>query len=85
MQNPFVRFKRYRRDATHPLENHATETLAACLVFSENIRREFIQFLFDGKMPFTDWPRFEVVTQQQTPYGIVDLFLEAPAHNPPVR
>ncbi len=78
MQNPFVRLKHYHRDITDPLENHATETLAACLSFSENIRREFIQFLFDDKTPFTDWPSFEVFTQQQTPYGTVDLLLVAP-------
>src|SRR5207244_7548631 len=79
MQNPFVRLKNYRRDVTDPLENHATETLAACLSFSENIKREFIRFLFDGKKtPFTDWPTFEVLTQQPSPYGIVDLLLEAP-------
>ncbi len=78
MQNPFVRFKHYRRDATHPLENHATETLAACLVFSENVRREFISFLFRDKIPFDETIAFDVLTQQETGgYGIVDLLLES--------
>ena len=79
MQNPFVRFKRYRCDTIHPLENHATETLAACLSFSENIRREFVRFLFSEKVPFDESVALEVLTQQQVAgYGIVDLVLEQP-------
>jgi hypothetical protein len=81
MQNPFVKLKQYRRDATDPLENHATETLAACLSFSDNIKREFIRFLFAGKMPFdtADAESFEVSTQAQLGgYGTVDLLLEVP-------
>jgi hypothetical protein len=79
VQNPFVRFKRYRVNAAHPVENHATESLAACLAFSENIRREFVRFLFRDKTPFDDGVAFDVLTQQQLgSYGIIDLILESP-------
>jgi hypothetical protein len=75
MQNPFLRLKHY----APPSENHATETLAACLSLSDNLKREFILFLFDGKPPFdrAEAETFEVATQQQLgAYGIVDLLFE---------
>src|SRR5437870_3223492 len=81
MQNPFLRFKHYRPDVIHPRENHATETLAACLSLSDNIKREFIRFLFNGQLPFDValCDSFEVSTQAQIGvYGIVDLLLELP-------
>jgi hypothetical protein len=43
MQNPFVRLRKYIPNVADPLENRATETLAACLVFSEQARRDFLQ------------------------------------------
>lgn len=83
MQNPFVSLKRYRRDLSNSVENHATEILATCLSLSDNIKREFVSFLFDGddKVPFdlADAESLDVSTQQQLGgYGIVDLLLEAP-------
>jgi hypothetical protein len=81
MQNPFVRLKHYRRDAVNPIENHATEILATCLSLSDNIKREFVSFLFDDKVPFdlAEVENLDVSTQQQLGgYGIVDLLLEAP-------
>lgn len=81
MQNPFVRLRKYRCDRIDPFEdeNRATETLAACLVFSQQFRSEFLRFLFQGK------PRCEsmivgdceIFTQLNTTLGQrVDLFLE---------
>src|SRR6266567_371090 len=77
MQNPFLRLKHY----TPGSENHATETLAACLSLSDNIKREFVLFLFDDKRRFepTEAEAFEVSTQQIGEYGTVDLLLESPA------
>jgi hypothetical protein len=46
MNNPFLRLKHYLRGEIDPAENHATECLAACLVFSPRIRDTFINFLF---------------------------------------
>jgi len=81
VQNPFVSLKRYGRDAINPIENHATEILATCLSLSNNIKREFVSFLFGAQAPFNlaDAENLEVATQQQLGgYGIVDLLLEAP-------
>ncbi len=81
MQNPFVRLKNYRRDLFNPVENHATEILATCLSLSDNIKREFVSFLFNDNVPFdpADAESLDVSTQQQLgAYGIVDLLLEAP-------
>jgi hypothetical protein len=75
MQNPFLRLKHY----APPSENHATEVLAACLSLSDNLKREFVLFLFRDKPPFdpAEAGGFEVATQQQLgAYGIVDLLLE---------
>jgi len=60
MNNPFSRLKHYRVNATDPQtrateqqENHATECLAACLVFSSKIREAFLEYLLrDGKAIF---------------------------------
>jgi hypothetical protein len=79
MENPFLSLKHYRRDAIDPKENHATEILAACLSLSDNLKQEFVLFLFDGNPPFdrAQAEAFEVATQQQLGgYGIVDLLLE---------
>ena len=81
MHNPFVRLKHYRRDAINPIENHATEILGMCLSLSDNIKRDFVSFLFGSNVPFdlADAENLEVATQQQLGgYGIVDLLLEAP-------
>lgn len=80
MQNPFLRLKRYRRSAIDPRENHATEILGACLALSDNLKREFVVFLFDNNPPFepAEAEAFEVGTQQQLGgYGTVDLLLES--------
>ena len=81
MQNPFVRLRKYRCDVIDPFvdENRTTETLAACLVFSEPFRQRFIEFLFDGKLPFDsiNTAAVEVSTQRTTTKGQrVDLLLE---------
>ena len=79
MQNPFVRLGKYQADQNDPQENRATETLAACLVFSEKLRREFLNFLFDNNPPFNigDAEAYEVSTQQPTDDGSwVDLLIE---------
>src|SRR4051794_10463407 len=84
MQNPFLRFKHYQRSVIHPYENHATETLAATLLLSPNIKREFLRFLFEGQPPFEDIvaESFDVSTQGQIgAYGIVDLLLELPGRH----
>ena len=79
MQNPFIRLKKYEKDVCDPQENRTTETLAACLVFSVEMRREFLNFLFPERPDFTiaDAEAYEVSTQQQTTDGSwVDLFIE---------
>src|SRR6267378_5580676 len=79
MQNPFLRLGKYQADLSDPQENRATETLAACLVFSEKLRREFLNFLFAKSSPFdaTDAAAYDVSTQQPTGDGNwVDLLIE---------
>jgi hypothetical protein len=79
MQKPFVRLGKYQPDQDDPQENRATETLAACLVFSEKLRREFLDFLFDNNPSFdtADVSAYEVSTQQPTDDGEwVDLLIE---------
>ena len=78
MINPFSRLKHYLPDAIDPQENHATECLAACMVFSERIRASFIEFLSGGELKLVvDAPsEVEVVTQQSTESGgFIDLVL----------
>ncbi len=83
MQNPFVRFKRYRHDGSaDPRENHATETLAACLLLSARFKRLFVEFLFDGNVPFAldEIEDSAVETQRQTDgNGTMDLLIEQPS------
>ncbi len=81
MQNPFLRLKHYRTDQkdNDPKENHATEALAACLVFSTQLRADFLSFLFAGEKHFTakEAERYVVSTQIQTDTGgWVDLLIE---------
>jgi len=79
MQNPFVQLRKYRPDLNDPSENRATETLVACLVFSEQFRSSFLQFLFNGKLPSDSMnaATSEVSTQQMTTSGQrVDLLIE---------
>lgn len=78
MQNPFTRLKHYKPDKVHPKENHATECLAACLHFSDELRESFVEFLFAGmavKPPSAT--ALEIRTQQSVgEFGIPDLVLE---------
>jgi hypothetical protein len=79
MQNPFIQLSKYRAAGNDPQENRATEALAACLVLSEEMRREFLLFLFGETLPpfIQDVSNCEVSTQQQTSKGQwVDLLIE---------
>jgi hypothetical protein len=81
MNNPFSRLKHFIPDENDPQENHATECLAACLVFSSTLRRAFIDFLFDGgeKVEVGDESKVEVETQRPIEQGgYIDLVLEQP-------
>ncbi len=74
MNNPFWRLKRYLLDEGDPQENHATECLAACLVFSSKIRDAFIRFWLNDAVTNTDL--VEVVTQLRIEGGgCIDLLL----------
>ena len=80
MNNPFWRLKHYLVDQNDPKENHATECLAACLVFSEKIRKEFIRCLYSKSKCPLDKPsqirsQIEVITQERTDAGRVDLLI----------
>lgn len=80
MQNPFHRLKHYRPGENDSKENHATEALAACLVFSEPFRAKFLEFLFGGKgkvpKALADAGQVEIATQHSTrDFGTIDLFL----------
>src|SRR6516225_832156 len=80
-QNPFVELKDYRRFIANPTENHATEVLGACLVFSDNLRRAFVRFLFSHHLPFEarELDSFTIATQAPiASYGTVDLLIESP-------
>ena len=79
MNNPFSRLKHYLPSEIDPQENHATECLAACLVFSLKIREEFLQFLLNGAIKTSDLAEIEVVTQQAIEGGgYIDLLLRQP-------
>ena len=81
MNNPFSRLKHYIPDGNDPQENHATECLAACLVFSPRLRAAFISFLFSHQPDFQmgDVHQVEVTTQYTIPGdGYIDLLLEQP-------
>jgi hypothetical protein len=77
MNNPFQRLKHYSRDNLDPKENHATECLAACLVFSEKMRVAFLNFLF-GREVVESAGTINVVTQQPIEGGYLDLVLQDP-------
>ena len=84
MQNPFLRLKHYRTDQslTDSKENHATEVLAACLVLSENLRADFLDFLFRGvrAVDRSQALALEVRTQEMIEGGQwVDLVIEEEA------
>ena len=79
MNNPFSRLKHYSQDIIDPQENHATECLAACLVFSPTIRRSFIGFLSD-KIQMDLSTEIEVDTQQTIEGGFIDLILQQQDH-----
>ena len=81
MNNPFSRLKHFIPDENDSQENHATECLAACLVFSSRLRREFIDFLLGGKekVEVGDESKIEVETQRPIEQGgYIDLVLESP-------
>ena len=76
MNNPFSQLKHYLADKIDPQENHATECLAACLVFSPRIRSAFIKFL-SSKIKVDSASEADVVTQQTIEGGgYIDLVLE---------
>jgi len=82
MNNPFSRLKHYTVIATdsqaraiEQQENHATECLAACLVFSSKIRNEFIRFLLNEAVKADDSRDLDVVTQETIRGGYIDLVL----------
>ena len=80
MQNPFHRLKHYRPGENDSKENHTTEALAACLVFSEPFRAKFLEFLFGGKgkvpKALADAGQVEIATQHSTrDFGTIDLLL----------
>lgn len=82
MNNPFSRLKHYARDLTDPQENHATESLAACLSFSPAIKKAFIEFFVGtGACPEFSAENVEVSTQEQilsgedNNLGYIDLVL----------
>ena len=76
MNNPFSRLKHYLPGKDDPQENHATECLASCLVFSPRIRGEFVRFLLNGKsLPFEP-AGVDVTTQYRIESGgYIDLIL----------
>jgi hypothetical protein len=77
MNNPFINLRKFVRDRADPKENHATESLAACLQFSPVLRKEFVRFLFgDTPLPFNndDCTALEVSSQENVgKFGILDL------------
>jgi hypothetical protein len=86
MNNPFLRLKRYSVDGNteaEAKENYATESLAACLVFSQALRKEFVRFLFGNKIPDELGPlencEIDVTTQENLgEFGCADLLLKSP-------
>lgn len=82
MNNPFSRLKHYTVSGTDPQaraieqqENHATECLAACLIFSSRIRKEFIRFVLDDAAKVSDSEEVDVATQETIEGGYIDLVL----------
>jgi hypothetical protein len=87
MSNPFSRLKHFTFDKSDPQENHATECLAACLVFSNDLRNDFITFLFEGRIPDEVKPYLDDVelTTQDTlgssgEFGRADMLLSSANH-----
>ena len=85
MNNPFSRLKHYtvseidlQARAIEQQENHATECLAACLVFSSKIRKKFTRFLLNGGAKSVDRGEIDVVTQEAIKGGYIDLVLRQP-------
>ena len=82
MNNPFINLRKFVRDRADPKENHATESLAACLQFSPVLRKEFVRFLFgDTPLQFNndDCTALEVSSQENVgKFGILDLYLSLP-------
>ena len=80
--NPFVRLKHYRPKECNPKENHATESLAACLRLSVPLRSAFIRLCHRNVLPFDESRICEahVVTQEQLGTGILDLYISVPNH-----
>src|SRR5439155_6906502 len=76
MNNPFSRLKHYLRSEIDPQENHATECLAACLVFSSRLRDAFIRFFLDGQGTGFTATGTEVVTQQRIEPGYAETVEE---------
>ncbi len=80
--NPFWRLKHYLPDKIDPQENHATECLAACLVFSARIRTAFIRFLLGDDNSEVYSSGTEVITQLSiesdngSTGGYIDLVLQ---------
>ena len=82
MSNPFINLRKFLPDLADPKENHATESLAACLKFSPVLKAEFIRFLFgDIRLPFDAALADELVIDTQIDvgkFGIIDLYLSVP-------
>jgi hypothetical protein len=78
--NPFVRLKHYRPDECDPKENHATESLAACLRLSLSLRSAFLRLCHNGTLPLDELliPDVDVVTQEPLGSGVLDLYLSMP-------
>jgi hypothetical protein len=85
--NPFSRLKHYTLTEPDPQaraieqqENHATECLAACLVFSSKIRSRFVQFMLNDAAEVVDCHAVDIATQETvrgdyTDLGYIDLVL----------
>jgi hypothetical protein len=82
MSNPFVNLRKFVPDLADPKENHATESLAACLTFSPVLKAEFLRFLFgDTRLPVDATLADEIVVETQInigKFGIIDLYLSVP-------
>lgn len=73
--NPFSRLKHCVVIKNDPRENHATECLAACLVFSPRFRDVFFDFLLNSKSKGFETSNIEVETQVSIGSGYIDLVL----------
>jgi len=69
--NPFLRLKHYLVSDIDPQENHATECLAACLVFSSKVRNRFIQFFLGDQFELSG--SVDIITQLPIKGGYIDL------------